>query len=81
MLVWSSQGHRDKPSGTWMMPGQEGMGCGTPPIGTLLLTACAGQVGTSAEPTSSHPTWLQPGHSFHFTPQILILFFSQLCSD
>lgn len=30
------------------------------------------QVSTSAEPTSSHPTWLQPGQSFHFTPQILI---------
>lgn len=47
----------------------------------IVPAACAGQVGTSAEPMSSHPTWIQPGQSFHFTPQILFFFHSQLCSD
>lgn len=74
LRVRRSQGHRDRHSGTWMMPRQEGMGCGTP-HGTLLLSACAGQVGTSVEPTPTHPTCLQAGQSFHCTPQILFFFF------
>lgn len=38
--LWSAQGHRDKHSGTWMMPGQEGMGCGTLPWDPAARSLC-----------------------------------------